>query len=85
MDKTETLERSLRCFACGLLGLVPVLGLPAAVLALVQFHKVTVGKGGQWNAAQPYLLWGFILGGLGLLVSLGVVGLVLAALLRAFG
>ena len=33
-DKVRVIEQSLRCFAFGLLGLIPLLGLPFAVLAV---------------------------------------------------
>lgn len=70
MNRTEVINKSLRCFGLGLAGLVPVLGIPAGVLAMVIFRQVTMQKEEGWNPAQRYLLWGFCLGAVGLLISL---------------
>jgi hypothetical protein len=58
MDRVEVLERSLRCFALGLLGLIPGAGFPMAVVAIVDFCRVTARQGYAWNPAQRYLNWG---------------------------
>jgi hypothetical protein len=33
-DRVQIIERSLRCFFCGLVGILPGIGLPFAVVAL---------------------------------------------------
>ncbi|HEX5220130.1 MAG TPA: hypothetical protein VFZ59_11235 [Verrucomicrobiae bacterium] len=58
MDKIEAIQRSLRCFTLGLIGIVPLLGVPFALLALDNFRQVRRGLGAQWNPAQAYLRWG---------------------------
>lgn len=58
MDKVDAIQCSLRCFVTGLFGLLPVLGIPFAVLALASYFKVRRGFRGQWNPAQRYLRWG---------------------------
>jgi len=58
--KLEMLRNSLRCFVCGLLGLLPVIGFPFAFAALVLSGKVRAGQNEFWNAARPYWLWGLI-------------------------
>ncbi|MDB6108630.1 MAG: hypothetical protein JWR69_380 [Pedosphaera sp.] len=83
MDRIKLIESSLRCFAMGLVGLVPVLGMPIAVLALLQFRKAILHQGGQWNPAGNYLIWGAVCGGLGLLISTLVFGLVMYAILNS--
>ena len=71
--KIKMLENSLQCYVCGLLGLLPVIGLPFAVAALVIAGKVRAGQKKYWNAARSYwvsgiayaiagtVFWGFIL------------------------
>ena len=58
--KIRMLNNSLRCFVCGLLGLLPVIGLPFAFAALVLSGQVRTGQKKYWNAARPYWLWGVI-------------------------
>jgi hypothetical protein len=71
--KIRMLKGSLRCFVYGLLGLIPLWGLPFAIAALVISGKVRVQEKSFWNAARPYriggvvcaaagtVFWGFIL------------------------
>ena len=40
--RIRTLKNSLECFVCGLLGLLPLVGFPFAVVALVISGKVRV-------------------------------------------
>jgi hypothetical protein len=59
--KIRMLENSLRCFVCGLLGLLPIIGLPFAFVALVVYSgRVRVGQKRYWNAAKPYWIWGVV-------------------------
>jgi hypothetical protein len=58
--KIRMLESSLRCFVCGLLGLLPVIGFPFAFAALVLSGKVRAGQRKYWNAARPYWVCGVI-------------------------
>ena len=60
IPKTEMIERSLRCYVLGLLGLIPVLGLIPAILALREHRRVKKGSANQWNPARRYHLWGGI-------------------------
>lgn len=52
------LKSSMRCFALGLLGLLPVIGLPFALAALWVAGRVRIQEKIFWNAARPYRLWG---------------------------
>ena len=54
------LENSLQCYVCGLLGLLPVIGLPFALAALVISAKVRAGQKKNWNAARSYQVWGVV-------------------------
>jgi hypothetical protein len=58
--KIQMLKNSLRCFVCGLLGLLPVVGLPFAVAALWISGRVRVKEKQMWNAARPYRVWGMV-------------------------
>jgi hypothetical protein len=70
MTKIEMMERSLRCFAFGLLGLLPVIGIPMAVISLVNYRRVIRGRGNQWNPAHRYLFWGGLCARMGLALFL---------------
>jgi hypothetical protein len=58
MTKIEIIEGSLRCFAYGLIGLLPGIGIPMAVLSAFQYSRVRRGQGEMWNPAHRYLFWG---------------------------
>jgi hypothetical protein len=58
--KIKMLENSLQCFVCGLLGLLPAIGLPFALAALVISGKVRARQKKNWNAARPYWMWGVV-------------------------
>jgi hypothetical protein len=71
--KIQLLNSSMRCFVFGLLGLIPVIGLPFALAALWISGRVRVKEKQMWNAARSYrvggvvcaaggtIFWGFIL------------------------
>ena len=74
--KIQMLKSSLQCFVCGLLGLLPLIGFPFAVAALVISGKVRVRQKKIWNAAKPYWIWGIACGSLGILLW-GAVGIII--------
>ncbi len=78
MDKIRVIEGSLRCHVWGWLSLIPLLGLPAGVIAVVEYQMIARQSRGQWNAARNYLKAGLLLGIFGILLS-GGLGLLLAA------
>jgi hypothetical protein len=71
--KIRMLKSSMRCFVFGLLGLIPLIGLPFAIAALWISGRVRVKEKQMWNATRPYrirgvfyaavgtIFWGFIL------------------------
>lgn len=65
IGKVEMIERSMRCFFLGLLGLLPVVGIPMAAMALHNYRRVALGQGALWNPAQRYLVLGGICARLG--------------------
>jgi hypothetical protein len=56
--KIQMLKSSMRCFAFGLLGLLPIIGLPFAIAALWISGRVRAREKLFWNAARPYRIWG---------------------------
>jgi hypothetical protein len=58
MNRVATIESALRCFACGLLALVPLLGLPFAVAAVIWYTKSSTHSVGDWNPARRYAVLG---------------------------
>ncbi len=69
MDFATAIRKSLTAFACGIIGLVPFVGVVPAVCAL--FLSVRVRSGYRdWNPASIYLKWASGLGVLGIVVTL---------------
>jgi hypothetical protein len=58
--KIKMLNDSMQCFAFGLLGLLPVIGLPFALAALWIAGRVRMKEKQLWNAARPYRIWGAV-------------------------
>jgi hypothetical protein len=58
--KIQMLNGSMRCFVFGMLGLLPVFGLPFALAALWISGRVRVKEKQLWNAARPYRIWGVV-------------------------
>jgi hypothetical protein len=84
--KIQMLKSSLRCFTFGLLGLIPLLGLPFAFAALWISGRVRVKEKLFWNAARPYRIWGVVCAAVGTVLWLGILAIVVArALMIAQG
>lgn len=64
--RIQMLKSSLACFIWGLLGLLPLIGLPFAVVALVISGRVRVRQKKYWNAAKPYWIGGVACGCVGI-------------------
>ena len=69
MDRITAIRKSLTTFTCGIVGFLPVIGLIPAVYAILNWRRVTVQYGKEWNPASAYLSWGARLATLGLLGS----------------
>ena len=76
IDKVQVIERSLRCFTLGLLGIFPVLGIPFAIAALANHFHVQRLVGPHWNPAQTYLTWGLATALCGLFLTVVIIGVV---------
>ena len=79
--KIKMLNRSTRCLVFGLLGLIPVIGLPFALAALWISGRVRSMEKQMWNAAQPYRIWGVVCAAFGTVLWTGVLIFVIARLL----
>jgi hypothetical protein len=86
LTKMEMIERSLSCFHWGLLGLLPVIGIPMAIVSLVHYRRVKLGQGDRWNPAERYLFWGGICARFQLMVFLvaPVVVLIVGSIVHLF-
>jgi hypothetical protein len=60
--KIKMLNSSMQCFVFGMLGLIPLIGLPFALAALWISGSVRVKEKQMWNAARPYRIWGVVCG-----------------------
>jgi hypothetical protein len=58
--KIQMIKSSIKCFAFGLLGLLPIIGLPFALAALWISGRVRVKEKQFWNAARHYRIWGVV-------------------------
>jgi hypothetical protein len=67
--RIEVIQKSLRVFACGLPGVVPILGFVPAAYALASWLAVHNRHRTQWNPASVYLTAGLVLAVFGLLSS----------------
>ena len=56
--KINMIKGSIRCLIFGLLGLLPIIGLPFGLAALWISGRVRVKEKQFWNAAKPYRVWG---------------------------
>ena len=75
--KIQMLKNSSRCLVCGLLGLLPVIGLPFAIAALVLAGMVRAQERRLWNAARPYRIGGVVSAAVGTVFWSVVVMLIL--------
>jgi hypothetical protein len=53
--RIKSIKGSLRCFLFSLVGLVPLLGLPFAVSAMIQGWQLDRSIKSEWNAGARYL------------------------------
>ena len=69
---------SLRAFVCGLVGVVPVIGLVPAIYALFCWARIRSRYRAEWNPASNYLSWGTLLSVAGFgLTAVGIPAVVL--------
>jgi len=78
LAKAAMLRKSLHCFIFGLVGLLPLLGLPFAIASLVLAGQVRQAEKRHWNAARAYCIWGGVAAALGTIFWF-IVGVLIAA------
>jgi hypothetical protein len=66
MPRIIVIQLSLRAFVCGLVGVLPVIGVVPALCALSCWVRIRRRYPDEWNPASNYLRWGSILAVLGL-------------------
>ena len=67
--RIETATSSVRCFVYSLIGLVPLIGIPFAVAAIVRSRQVQKAVRSDWNPGDRYLNAARRIGPLGFLKS----------------
>ena len=75
--KIRMLQSSTQCLVFGLLGLLPVLGLPFAIAALWISGRVRVQEKTLWNAGQPYRIIGTACAAFGMIFWFFVISLMI--------
>jgi len=81
MDKIELIERSLRAFFFGVPGILPFVGTPFAIVAMMNNSRIKRRIGTQWNPAHRYLFWGMVCARIGTSLSIIITVLLTAALM----
>jgi len=79
MDRITAIEKSCTVFICGLIGLLPLIGLIPATYALVSGRQIRVRYRESWNPASRYLNAGIWMAALGFLSSAITLFLMVAA------
>jgi len=77
------IEGSLRCFACGFVGLVPLLGVPFILLANRAYLRSGKDRSCAWNPARRYRRVGHGLTCVGAFLQVLAIGSLVLAVLGA--
>jgi hypothetical protein len=78
MNKVRLIERSILCKNLGSFGVVPVIGVIPAIMAIVIYHTVSSEAGAEWNPAESAARRGLVLAWLGVGLTALVVGVIAA-------
>ena len=62
--KIKMINASLRCFIFGMLALLPIIGIPFGLIALVHAGRTRVAEKHLWNPARRYMMIGGIVASL---------------------
>jgi hypothetical protein len=84
-ERIATVKSSLRCFVYSLVGLVPLIGIPFSIAAIVRSRQMPEAQSGGWNPGDRYLKAARRLGPLGFLTSAIFLLVVFCALPALFG
>ena len=73
MPRIIVIQLSLKAFICGVIGVLPIIGLVPALYALSCWARIRLRYRDEWNPASNYLRCGSILAVLGLgITAVGV-------------
>jgi hypothetical protein len=73
------IQLSLRAFVCGLIGVLPLIGLVPGLYALFCWARISRRYPGEWNPASGYLSWGTALAVLGMgITAVGIPAAILS-------
>lgn len=73
LSRIAAIRQSLCCFTLGIIGLVPLIGLPFAFAAIVVFQRGWKNSAADWNPARRYLVLGMVMATLGIFTSVTLV------------
>lgn len=76
-EKIVMLRCSMRCFVFGMIGFLPGIGVPFALVALWQGGRARVLEKRYWNAARPHRLWGGVCATVSILFWAGILAIIL--------
>lgn len=68
ISRVKLMKTSIRCLVLGLLGLLPLIGLPFALAALWFSYSARRGEILLWNPAKPHRILGLACASVGALV-----------------
>jgi hypothetical protein len=80
MDLATAIKISLRAFAFGIVGFLPLIGLLPGIYALSCWNRVRIEFGQEWNPASSYLTAGVVLSTLGIIGSICVIFGIIASM-----
>jgi hypothetical protein len=66
--KLKMMKASIRCLVFGLLGLLPIIGVPFALAAMWSSYLARSQERVLWNPAQPHRIVGLICASVGALI-----------------
>ena len=70
MNRARAIDLSIWCCVLGAVSLLPVLGLPAALVSFGFYRSARRTFAGAWNPAEMQLAVGFALAWIGLFIAL---------------
>jgi hypothetical protein len=82
MPRIIVIRNSLTAFVCGLIGVLPLIGVVPGVYALICWGRIRVRYRDEWNPASAYLSFGALFALLGLLSSALLVAVSVAIAIR---
>lgn len=82
MSKVLALRAASRCLTCGLLALIPLLGVPFTIAAMVFHIKASGHAPDHWPVARRYAKLGMTLAGIGLTLNVSAIVILVLLLIE---